>query len=51
MTDKLKRAIEKWRAADTEARAAEHLLTQAYDDVFAKKRRLVDLPLIHYCQV
>lgn len=37
MGDALKRAIKLWREADTEARSAEHLLTQAYDDIFSRR--------------
>jgi hypothetical protein len=46
MNDALKRAIELWRAADNDARAAEHLLTQAYSEIFAKKGTEISPELI-----
>lgn len=46
MGQDLKRAIEKWRLADTEARSAEHLLTQAYGDILAGRARTVPAELI-----
>lgn len=46
MIDDLKRAIDRWRQADTEARSAEHLLTQAYDGVFANRGAAVSAELI-----
>jgi hypothetical protein len=46
MSDDLIRAIKLWRDADTEARSAEHLLTQAYSNVLAKKESTVAIELI-----
>jgi hypothetical protein len=46
MSGDLKNAIKQWRDADTEARSAEHLLTQAYSNIFAKKESTVALELI-----
>jgi len=37
MSQALKRVIELWREADLDARSAEHLLTQAYADIFSKR--------------
>jgi hypothetical protein len=46
MSDDLKRAIELWRDADTEARSAKHVLTQAYSHTLAKKESSVAIELI-----
>jgi hypothetical protein len=46
MSDHLKRAIELWRDADTEARSAEHVLTKAYSDILANKKSTVAIELI-----
>lgn len=46
MSEALKRVIELWREADTDARSAEHLLTQAYDDIFSKRGTSVAPELI-----
>lgn len=46
MSQALKRVIHLWREADTEARSAEHLLTQAYDDIFSKRGTTVAPELI-----
>lgn len=46
MSETLKRAIELWRVADSEARSAEHMLTQAYDEIFSKRGTSVAPELI-----
>jgi hypothetical protein len=46
MSEALKRVIERWRDADTDARGAEHLLTQAYSDIFSKRGTTVAPELI-----
>lgn len=46
MSEALKRVIALWREADTDARSAEHLLTQAYADFFSKRGTPVEPELI-----
>jgi len=48
MAQALRRVIELWREADTDARSAEHLLTQAYSDIFSKRGTTVAPELIDH---
>lgn len=46
MTDRLTAAIDAWRQADAEARAAENLLAQAWEDFDARRGPPVSAQLI-----